>query len=239
MLSIWRVEIRTIYLKVKKNVYFAVICVCLQRLNLCSSDEEKVISRFVTKYLNILYIFTKLKIAETEQQVVLGWTVLALACETGSTISVSYFKSVQCHLYSPVWLRSWFAFCLSYLSRSLADHWGTTVDFTTSLLHSSRFSDFHSMIFHSRPVHSLMLSSHRFLWLPLHLPPWTVPCRIVLACPDDRVTCPYTIIWTGQDYPTFCFLLLKKDPPSAHFHHTIEIATITTTTTTMTDCENL
>ena len=57
---------------------------------------------------------------------------------------------------------------LSYLSRSLADRWGTTVDFTTSFLHSSRFSAFRSVVFHSRPVHSLMLSSHRFLCLPLH-----------------------------------------------------------------------
>ena len=78
-----------------------------------------------------------------------------------------------------------------YLSRSLADRWGTTVDFTTSFLHSSRFSAFRSAMFHWRPVHSLMLSSHRFLCLPLRLPPWTVPCRIVLASPDDRVTCPY------------------------------------------------
>ena len=78
----------------------------------------------------------------------------------------------------------------SYLSRSLADHWGTTVDFTTSFLYSSRFSAFCSMIFHSRPVHSLMLSSHCFLCLPLRLPPWMVP-MIVLASPDDCVTCPY------------------------------------------------
>ena len=82
-------------------------------------------------------------------------------------------------------------FFLSYLSRSLADRWGTTVDFTTRFLHSLRFSAFRSMMFHSRPVHSLMLPSHRFLCLPLRLPPWTVPCRIVLASPDDRVTCPY------------------------------------------------
>ena len=34
-----------------------------------------------------------------------------------------------------------------------------------------------------------MLSSHRFLCLPLRLPPCTVPCRIVLASPGDRVTC--------------------------------------------------
>ena len=78
----------------------------------------------------------------------------------------------------------------SYLSRSLADRWGTTVDFTASFLHSLRFSAFRNMIFHSRQVHFLMLSSHRFLCLPLRLLPWTVPCRIVLASPDDRVTCP-------------------------------------------------
>ena len=56
-----------------------------------------------------------------------------------------------------------------HLSRSLADRWGTTVDSTTSFLHSSRFSAFRSVIFHSRPVYSLM-SSHRFLCLPLRLP---------------------------------------------------------------------
>ena len=46
------------------------------------------------------------------------------------------------------------------------------------------------MLFHSRPVHSLILSSHHFLCLPLHLPPCTVPCRIFLAIPDDHVKCP-------------------------------------------------
>ena len=82
---------------------------------------------------------------------------------------------------------------LSYLIYPVVWHhrWGTTVDFTTSFLHSSWFLAFRSSIFHSRPVHSLMLSSHRFLCLPLCLPPWTVPCRIVLASPDDHVTCPY------------------------------------------------
>ena len=78
-----------------------------------------------------------------------------------------------------------------HLSRSQADIWGIIVDLTTSFLHSLRFSALGSMIFHSRPVHFLMLSSHRFLCLLLRLPPWTVPCRIVLASPDDRVTCPY------------------------------------------------
>ena len=79
------------------------------------------------------------------------------------------------------------SFFLSHLSCSAVDRWGTTVDFTTCFLHSA----FRRMIFHSRPVHSLMLSSHRFLCLPLQLPPWTVPCRIVLASPDGHVTCLY------------------------------------------------
>ena len=56
---------------------------------------------------------------------------------------------------------------ISYLSRSLAGRWGTTVDFTTSFFHSSRFSAFRSSIFHSRPVHSLKLSFHPFLCLCL------------------------------------------------------------------------
>ena len=88
-----------------------------------------------------------------------------------------------------IWVGS--SYLISCLSRSLADRWGTTVDFTTSFLHSSRFSAFRNMMFHWRPVHTLMLSSHRFLCLPLRLSHWTVPCRTVLASPDDRVTCPY------------------------------------------------
>ena len=47
------------------------------------------------------------------------------------------------------------------------------------------------MMFHSVPVHSLILSSHRFHCLPLCLRPCTVPCRIALASPDDLVTCPH------------------------------------------------
>ena len=34
------------------------------------------------------------------------------------------------------------------------------------------------MIFHSRPVHSLMLSSYHFLCLPLHGEEWALPCDI-------------------------------------------------------------
>ena len=50
---------------------------------------------------------------------------------------------------------------------------------------------FFSMIFHSRPFHSLMMSSHRFsvCLFVFHLE--LFPCSILLACPDDRLTCPY------------------------------------------------
>ena len=92
-----------------------------------------------------------------------------------------------------------------HLPRSLADRWGTTVDFTTSFLHSSRFSAFRLMMFQSRPVHSLMLSSHRFFCLPLRLPPCTVPCRIVLTSPHDRLTCPYHF----SEYTYFIYICFE------------------------------
>ena len=41
----------------------------------------------------------------------------------------------------------------------------------------------------SIPIHSLILSSHLFLCLPL-LFPFPVPCRIVIAKPEDFETCP-------------------------------------------------
>ena len=66
--------------------------------------------------------------------------------------------------------------------------WGTTDDFTTSFLHFPLFSTAVCDMPNSRPVHSLMLSSHLFLCLPCLLPPCTVPCKIVLARPDERET---------------------------------------------------
>ena len=43
----------------------------------------------------------------------------------------------------------------------------------------------------SRPVHFLMLSSHLFLCLSYLLPPFTVPCKMVLARPDEQEAWPY------------------------------------------------
>ena len=54
--------------------------------------------------------------------------------------------------------------------------WGTTDDFATSFLHFPLFSTALWDLPTSRPVHSLMLSSHLFLCPPCFLPPFTVPC---------------------------------------------------------------
>ena len=68
---------------------------------------------------------------------------------------------------------------------------GTSDDFATSFLHFSLFSTVLWDLAYSRPVHSLMLSSHLFLYLPCLLPPFTVPCMMVLARPDEWETCTY------------------------------------------------
>ena len=67
--------------------------------------------------------------------------------------------------------------------------WGTTDDFATSFLHFSLFYTTLWDLPNSRPVHSLMLSSYLFfLCLLCLLPPFTVPCKMVLARPDERET---------------------------------------------------
>ena len=65
----------------------------------------------------------------------------------------------------------------------------------------------------SRPVHSLMLSSHLFLCQPCLLPLFTVPCKTVLVRPDERETWPYhcslrlfTIVRSSCD-PIACWIL--------------------------------
>ena len=76
-------------------------------------------------------------------------------------------------------------------SLNLEGRWGTTDDFATSFLHFSLFSTALWDLPNSRPAHSLMLSSHLFLCLPCLLPPFTVPCKMVLARPDEWETWPY------------------------------------------------
>ena len=64
--------------------------------------------------------------------------------------------------------------------------WGTTDDFATTFLHFSLFSTALWDLPDSRPVYSLMLSSHLFLCPPCLLPPFTMPRKMVLARPDER-----------------------------------------------------
>ena len=78
-----------------------------------------------------------------------------------------------------------------HLSLYREGRWGTTDDFATSFLHFSLFSTAPWDLANSRPVYSLMLSSHLFLCPPCLLPPFTVPCKMVLARPDERETYPY------------------------------------------------
>ena len=70
-------------------------------------------------------------------------------------------------------------------------HWGSTDDFTTSSLHFSLFSTALWDFANSRPVLFFILSSCLFFCLPCLLPPLTVPCKMVLARPDEQETSPY------------------------------------------------
>ena len=69
--------------------------------------------------------------------------------------------------------------------------WGTTDDFTTSFLYFCQFTTALLDSPNSRPAHSLILSFHLIFYLSCLLPPFTVPCKVVLARHDEWETCPY------------------------------------------------
>ena len=89
------------------------------------------------------------------------------------------------------WIQNFRHFHHHHLSLNCEGRWGTTVDFTTSFLHFSMFSTALWDLLNSRPVHSLMLSSHLFLCLPYLLPPFTVPSKMILTRPDEQETWSY------------------------------------------------
>ena len=67
---------------------------------------------------------------------------------------------------------------------------GTTDEFATIPFHLDLFSAALVELAKSILVHYLILSSHLFFCLPLFLFPFTVPCRIVFAKPEDLETWP-------------------------------------------------
>ena len=67
---------------------------------------------------------------------------------------------------------------------------GTTHEFATIPFHLDLFSAALVELAKSIPVHSLILSFHLFFCLPLFLFPFTVPCGIVFAKPEDLETWP-------------------------------------------------
>ena len=76
--------------------------------------------------------------------------------------------------------------------------WGTTNDFATSFLHFSLLSIALWDLSISRPVHSQIMSSHLFLCLPCLLPPFTVPCKMVLNGRHDHTTAVcVSLQWSG------------------------------------------
>ena len=77
-----------------------------------------------------------------------------------------------------------------YLSVNISGYWRTIDDVTTSFLHFSLFSFALWDLTNSRPVHSPMSSSNLFFCLPCLLP-FTVPCKMVSARPDEWESCPY------------------------------------------------
>ena len=114
-----------------------------------------------------------------------------------------------------------------HLSLDFGGHWGTTDDFTTSFLGFSLFSTALWDLANSRPVHSLMLSSHIFC-LPCLLPPFTVPCKMVLTSSDERETCTYhfsfrlfTMVRRSLCGPIACWILIQTSSSRYYASHTI------------------
>ena len=74
----------------------------------------------------------------------------------------------------------------SYSPITLGGYLGTTHELATIPFHLVLFPAAQTELAKSIPVHSLIMSSHLFFYLPLLLFPFTVPCRIVFAKPEDH-----------------------------------------------------
>ena len=81
-------------------------------------------------------------------------------------------------------------FSILFYPITLEGRRGTTDKFATIPFHLDLFPAALVERAKSIPVHSLILSSQLFFCLPLFLFPFTVPCRIVFAKPEDLETWP-------------------------------------------------
>ena len=93
-------------------------------------------------------------------------------------------------------------FCTDFISPqslNLGGRRGTIDDVATIHFHTSLSSAALRKSPNPIPVHFLMLSFHLVFCLPLRLAPFTVPCRIVFAMPEDLVLHPLLL-------PEFPFL---------------------------------
>ena len=71
-----------------------------------------------------------------------------------------------------------------HLSLNRKGRWGITDDFATTFLHFYLFSSALWDLPNSRPVHSLMFSSHLFLCLPCLLPPCIILLKVTYFVSD-------------------------------------------------------
>ena len=76
--------------------------------------------------------------------------------------------------------------CILFCLITLEGRRGTTDEFITFHFHLVLFSAALVEMAKPIPVHSLILSSRLFLCLPLFLIPFTVPCRVVFAKPENQ-----------------------------------------------------
>ena len=120
--------------------------------------------------------------AYTAETLVFTWVFTGYLHE----LSVTTYRQ-PCAVNSNGWM---YLIYLLAVSRNHQGRRGTTADIGDNLLPSLTVIGCSLMLLKSRPVHSLMLSSHLFFCLPLFLFPGTVPCRTFLQRPLDLVTCP-------------------------------------------------
>ena len=106
---------------------------------------------------------------------------------------------------------------ISSQSLNLGGRRGTIDDVATIPFHPSLSSAALRESPNPIPVHSLMLSSHLFFCLPLLLAPFTVPCRIVFAMPEDLEMWPYhlsfrffTMVRRSSCTPIAFWILLRS-----------------------------